>query len=114
MIVKEILSESEEEKLAALGQYMIGRANNQNAPSELSIEAFIAIADRLGMSVDFDTISDMLERGVLTDVIADVDQDNIRFNSKEKAQGPENMGVPVDKAEAQVKQMANRAAQRRK
>jgi len=33
MIVKEILSESEEEKLAALGQYMIGRANNQNAPS---------------------------------------------------------------------------------
>ena len=112
MKIKNIINESEEEKLAALGQYLIGRADDHNAASQLSIESFIAIADRLGMSVDFDTLSNMVERGVLGDVILDVDQEQIRFKSKKEASGPE--GMPVDKAEAVVGNMAKRAMNRRK
>lgn len=113
MKVNEILAESNEEKLVALGQYMSDRASDESTPSELSVDAFVSIADKLGMSIDFETVSDMLERGVLSDVIADINKKTVKFDGDIENTGDSIIPDDSEQAERHVKGMAHRAMDRR-
>jgi len=110
MRLQDIIHETEEEELAAISQFFKGRADDEGIAGTLSTDAFANIANKLGLSVDAEKLQQMVQQGQI-DNIADVNNDEVKFDSDEKI-GPEMMGR--DKAEVVVQQAAKRAAAKRK
>jgi len=111
MKATEILHESNLEQLAALGQFLIGRANDKNATSKLSVEAFISIAEKMGIPLDADSLQDMVMQGELENVITNMNNKEITFNSEKQVQ--DNPDLSMDKARNTVNNMAQRAMRKR-
>ena len=116
MIINEILREADEEQLAALSQFLIGRADTKGVQSTMSVESFISLAKKMGVSIDFNTLMDMVEAGQLSGVIRDMNDDTIEFNSKMESEPKvsPNMGE-IEKArnDMAVDTMAHRAMDKR-
>jgi hypothetical protein len=108
----EVLQESNLEQLAALGQFLIGRANDKNATSKLSVDAFISIASKMGIPLDAESLQDMVMQGELAGVINDVNDEQISFNSEKQVQ--DNPELSMDKSRNTVNNMAQRAMRKRK
>ena len=111
MKASEVLQESNLEKLAALGQFLIGRANDQNATSKLSVEAFISIAEKMGIPLDVESLQDMVMQGELENIITNMDNKEISFKSEKQVQ--DNPDLSIDKARNTVNNMAQRAMRKR-
>ena len=111
MKTSEVLQESNLEKLAALGQFLIGRANDQNATSKLSVEAFISIAEKMGIPLDVESLQDMVMQGELENIITNMDNKEISFKSEKQVQ--DNPDLSIDKARNTVNNMAQRAMRKR-
>lgn len=111
MKASEVLQESNLEKLAALGQFLIGRANDQNATSKLSVEAFISIAEKMGIPLDAESLQDMVMQGELENIITNMDNKEISFKSEKQVQ--DNPDLSIDKARNTVNNMAQRAMRKR-
>ena len=111
MKIKELF-ESNLEQLAALGQFLIGRANDQNATSKLSVDAFISIASKMGIPLDAESLQDMVMQGELDGVINNVDNKEISFNSEKQVD--DNPELSMDKARNTVNNMAQRAMRKRR
>jgi len=111
MKTSEVLQESNLEKLAALGQFLIGRANDQNATSKLSVEAFISIAEKMGIPLDAESLQDMVMQGELENIITNMDNKEISFKSEKQVQ--DNPNLSIDKARNTVNNMAQRAMRKR-
>ena len=111
MKTSEVLQESNLEKLAALGQFLIGRANDQNATSKLRVEAFISIAEKMGIPLDVESLQDMVMQGELENIITNMDNKEISFKSKKQVQ--DNPDLSIDKARNTVNNMAQRAMRKR-
>jgi hypothetical protein len=112
MKIKDVLLESNLEQLAALGQFLIGRANDKNSTSKLSVDAFISIASKMGIPLDAESLQDMVMQGELAGVINNVDNKEISFNSEKQVQ--DNPQLSMDKARNTVNNMAQRAMRKRK
>jgi hypothetical protein len=112
MKASEVLQESNLEQLTALGQFLIGRANNKNATSKLSVDAFISIASKMGIPLDAESLQDMVMQGELAGVINDVNDEQISFNSEKQVQ--DNPELSMDKSRNTVNNMAQRAMRKRK
>jgi len=112
MKTSEVLQESNLEQLTALGQFLIGRANNKNATSKLSVDAFISIASKMGIPLDAESLQDMVMQGELAGVINDVNDEQISFNSEKQVQ--DNPELSMDKSRNTVNNMAQRAMRKRK
>ena len=112
MKTSEVLQESNLEQLTALGQFLIGRANDKNATSKLSVDAFISIASKMGIPLDAESLQDMVMQGELAGVINDVNDEQISFNSEKQVQ--DNPELSMDKARNTVNNMAQRAMRKRK
>ncbi len=112
MKVKDVLQESNLEQLTALGQFLIGRANDKNATSKLSVDAFISIASKMGIPLDAESLQDMVMQGELAGVINDVNDEQISFNSEKQVQ--DNPELSMDKSRNTVNNMAQRAMRKRK
>lgn len=112
MKTSEVLQESNLEQLAALGQFLIGRANDKNATSKLSVDAFISIASKMGIPLDAESLQDMVMQGELAGVINDVNDKEISFNSEKQVQ--DNPELSMDKSRNTVNNMAQRAMRKRK
>lgn len=99
-------------KLMALSQFLSGRAGDTNAKKQISTQAFIEMAQSLGVQVTPDTIADIIAKPPLSNVLEPYDQnsDTIRFKGNEEP-GEE----PMDTAKAQdvVNQNAKSALNRR-
>jgi len=111
MKTSEVLQESNLEKLAALGQFLIGRANDKNATSKLSVEAFISIAEKMGIPLDVESLQDMVMQGELENIITNMDNKEISFKSEKQVQ--DNPDLSIDKARNTVNNMAQRAMRKR-
>ena len=111
MKVKDVLQESNLEQLTALGQFLIGRANDKNATSKLSVDAFISIASKMGIPLDAESLQDMVMQGELAGVINDVNDKEISFNSEKQVQ--DNPQLSMDKSRNTVNNMAQRAMRKR-
>lgn len=109
-ITSPYLTEANEEELAALGQFLIGRADDELTQSSISVDSFLRMAQKMGVNIDSDTLQNLVSKGKIK-TIADINKDTVKFKSKEQA-GPEQM--PFDKAEMTLKNMAHRAAGKRK
>lgn len=95
-----------DEKLAAIGQLFVDRSDEENTESRMSTQAFIHLANRMGLSLTSETLMDLAQSGDLTNIIKDVNQDEVIFHGKGDVDL--NAAMTVDKARDTVKKMAKR------
>ena len=98
-----------EEQIAAISQLIADRTEDENSPSKLNTEAFIGLINKMGLPMTKDTLFDLVEKGKLSSIIKDANQDEVNF----KGQADINPGeMSVDKAKKIVDGMAKRAAKK--
>lgn len=108
MIINEIGTEgSEAARLAALAQFLIGRAENAAGPKKISTRAFVNLAQNMGIAITPQQLIDMSQTAPLNNLIASVQGDDIIFKGSEEEVGQNAMSV--DQARDTVNSMAKRA-----
>lgn len=95
-----------DETLAAIGQLIADRSADEDIESRLSTQAFIHIANKMGLSLTPETLMDLAQSGDLKNIIKDVNAEEIVFRGKRDIDS--NAKMTVDKAKETVKKMAKR------
>lgn len=114
MLIREFQAPSvDAEKLAAMSQFMLNRAEDTDAKLEMSAASFLKLAANMGISLTFDNLRDMSQQPPLSNIIADVQGGNaetgrVIFKGAEVA--PDTMSV--DQAQQTVDGMAKRATKK--
>lgn len=93
------------EKLAALSQFLVSRAQDTDAAKKISIAAFLELANNMGISLTDDQLRNLVQQPPLNELIADVTDSEVIF--KGAVEGAPNM--TVDQARDTVDTMAKRA-----
>jgi hypothetical protein len=111
MKVREIIVEGNEpsihdEQLAAIGQLIVDRSADEDTESRMSTQAFVHLANKMGLSLTAETLMDLAQSGDLNNIIKDVNAEEVVFHGK--ADVDINAGMTVDKARETVKKMAKR------
>ena len=106
MLICEVTDISQE-KLVALGQFLIGRAGDTGAKKSISIDAFVNMAQSMGINVNKDSLRDLAEKQPLDNVIVNITDDEVIFTGANTASADT---MTVDQAEKTVEKMAKRAA----
>jgi hypothetical protein len=101
------------QKLAALSQFLLARAQDTNSKKTISIKTFLGLAQAQGISLTGDRLRELSKQAPLNNLIADVQGDDqtgqVIFKGEEIA--PTDMSV--DQARATVDRMAKRATNKR-
>lgn len=106
MLVREVADSNEgADKLVALVQFLLGRAEDTDAQKTISVDAFTKLAANMGISITPETLSDISQRPPLANIIDNIEGDEIRFRGSEIAPA----GMTVDQARLTVDNMAKRA-----
>ena len=105
MLICEVTDVSQE-KLVALGQFLIGRAGDTGAKKSISIDAFVNMAQSMGINVNKDSLRDLAEKQPLDNVIVNITDDEVIFTG---ANSTSSDTMTVDQAEKTVEKMAKRA-----
>jgi len=94
------------EKLVALSQLIKGRAENTASSSGVTVDAFIKMARNMGITLDRETLTDLMSKPPLSNTISGIEGDTIKFHSNDDAE----VETPNDQAqdEKRVEQMAKR------
>ena len=95
-------------KLAALTQFLIGRAQDTNAPKTISTQAFLKLARDMGISLGQSQLAAMASQPPLSELISNVEPDKITFKGAEPEVDDSDMNP--DQARATVDKLAKRAA----
>jgi hypothetical protein len=105
MLICEVAGDVDVTKLAALSQFLLGRAKDTDAAKTISTAAFIKLASNMGISITPDRLMDLIQQPPLRNIIANIEGDTITF------QGAEVMpaAMTVDQARQTVDSMAKRA-----
>lgn len=96
-------------RLAALAQFLIGRAKDEGATKKISTQTFLSLAQNMGISVSEDQLRDFAQQPPLNGLIANVENDEILFRGSDQVA---NTQMSVDQARAAVDSMAKRAAKK--
>jgi len=106
-------SKANTQKLAALGQFMLGRTNDTNAKKTMPISTFLDLANNMGVSLTFDQLQNLSQQEPLSAIIADIsgDADTGRIMFKGADEVAPNMSV--DQARDTVDTMAKRALKKK-
>lgn len=105
MRIREVAGEVDTNKLAALSQFLLGRAEDTDAAKTISITAFIKLASNMGISITPDRLMDLIQQPPLNNIIANVEGDTITFQGADVIPA----GMTVDQARQTVDTMAKRA-----
>ena len=105
MLIREVTDVSQE-KLVALGQFLIGRAGDTGAKKSISIDAFVNMAQSMGININKDSLRDLAEKQPLDNVIVNITDDEVIFTG---ANSTSSDTMTVDQAEKTVEKMAKRA-----
>ena len=105
MLICEVTDVSQE-KLVALGQFLIGRAGDTGAKKSISIDAFVNMAQSMGININKDSLRDLAEKQPLDNVIVNITDDKVIFTGANTASSDT---MTVDQAEKTVEKMAKRA-----
>jgi hypothetical protein len=105
MLICEVAGDVDVTKLAALSQFLLGRAKDTDAAKTISTAAFIRLASNMGISITPDRLMDLIQQPPLNNIIANIEGDTITF------QGADVMPatMTVDQARQTVDSMAKRA-----
>ena len=106
MLIREVAgAESDTNRLAALAQFLLGRAQDTDAEKTISTDAFLKLATNMGISVTPDRLAEMITQPPLNNIIASVENGTITFQGAEVKPS----GMTVDQARKTVDTMAKRA-----
>ena len=99
------------QKLAALSQFLSGRADDESAAKEISQTAFIDLAKSLGVNVTSDNLNQLIAQPPLSNILEPLDPNSnvVRFKGNTEA----TAGMSVDQARAVVDSNAKAAMKRR-
>lgn len=109
MLIKEV-TDTSVPKLAALVQVLSGRAANTGAKKEISVPAFLNMAQTLGYSISKDNLNMMLSEPPLSNLFEPMDPNSGMLQFK-GAPTPD-VGMPVDTARDIVAKNAKAAMKR--
>ena len=93
------------EKLAALSQFLVSRAQDTDAEKKISIAAFLELANNMGISLADAQLRNLIQQPPLSELISDVTDSEVVF--KGAVEDAPNM--TVDQARDTVDTMAKRA-----
>ena len=110
MNIREIIRETEAEELVALSQFFVGRSDDENAKGEMSMQAFINMAQKAGINATPELVQQLAQSGQIPQ-LASASDDKVSFKSKNEV-GPETMSQ--DHAKMTLQNAAKRAANKRK
>jgi len=105
MRIREVAGEVDTNKLAALSQFLLGRAEDTDAAKTISTTAFIKLASNMGISITPDRLADLIQQPPLNNIIANVEGDTITFQGADVIPA----AMTVDQARQTVDTMAKRA-----
>jgi hypothetical protein len=93
------------QKLTALSQFLVSRAQDTDAQKKISIAAFLELANNMGISLTDDQLRNLIQQPPLSELISDVTDSEVIF--KGAVEDAPNM--TVDQARDTVDTMAKRA-----
>jgi hypothetical protein len=93
------------QKLAALSQFLVSRAQDTDAEKKISIAAFLELANNMGISINDSQLRNLIQQPPLSELISDVTDSEVVF--KGAVEDAPNM--TVDQARDTVDTMAKRA-----
>lgn len=93
-------------KLAALGQFLLGRAQDTAAKKTVNVATFIGLARDMGIDLTSERLQTLAAQEPLSNIIANIEGDKIVFKGADETVTPT---MNVDQARATVNQMAKRA-----
>jgi hypothetical protein len=93
------------QKLAALSQFLVSRAQDTNAEKKISIAAFLELSNNMGISINDAQLRNLIQQPPLSELITDITDSEVIF--KGTVEGAPNM--TVDQARDTVDTMAKRA-----
>ena len=99
------------QKLLALTKFLSGRADNTTAKKEISQAAFVDLAQSLGVSIDPESLGNLISQEPLSNVLEPLEPNSgvVRFKGNTEAE----TGMSVDQARAVVDTNAKAAMNRR-
>jgi hypothetical protein len=100
------------QKLVALSQFLLGRSEDQASRKQISSQAFIDLANNLGVMVTEANLGDMISRPPLSNILEPYEPNSgvVRFKGNYEKSSP----MSVDKAENIVDKNAKAAMRRMK
>jgi esterase/lipase superfamily enzyme len=99
-------------KLAALSQFMLGRAQDTDAKKTISIQTFLNLAHSMGISLTADQLRTLIQQPPLNNLIANVVGDDATGTVVLRGAEAVTDTMTVDQARATVDSMAKRAAKK--
>jgi type 1 glutamine amidotransferase len=99
------------QKLLALSQFLLGRADDTTANKQISQAAFMDLAKSLGVNVTPDNLNQLISREPLKNILEPIEPGTgvVRFKGNIGGGG----GMTVDQAQSVVNQNAKAALKRR-
>ena len=110
MNIREIIKETEAEELVALSQFFVGRSNDEDASGEMSMDAFVKMAQKAGINATPELVQQLAQSGQIPQ-LKSASNDRVSFKSKKEV-GPDTMSA--DHAKMTLQNAAKRAAAKRK
>jgi len=98
------------DKLLGLVQFLDGRAQDTNAQKQISQDAFISLAQSLGVNITHANLGDIIAQPPLSNVLEPLDPNSGMVTFKGADIGPTKM--PVNKAQDIVAKSAKSAMKR--
>ena len=96
-------------KLAALGQFLLGRAGDTGAKKTISVDSFIGLARDMGIALTAKQLRDLAGQEPLNNIIANIQGDEVIFQGSEEYVPGADDTMTTDQARATVDKMAKRA-----
>jgi hypothetical protein len=110
MLIREFAEDSTAQRLAMMTQFMIGRAEDQAAKMQISIDAYINAAKSMNINLTPQTLADMAGQDPLKNLIEPIEPNSgvIRFKGNTEAA----TGMSVNNAREVVNKNAKAAMRR--
>jgi len=104
-------TKNDSDKLLALSQFLLGRADDTTAKKEISQAAFIDLAKSIGVNVSPNNLGDLISQEPLSNILEPLQPNSgvVRFKGNTEAE----TGMSVDMARATVDSNAKAAMKRR-
>ena len=113
MLIFEVESSGKDNsgKLLALSKFLSGRADDTNAKKQIATQAFISLANSLGVNITEDTLGDLIAQEPLSNILEPYEPNSsvVRFKGNDE---PSNTDMNADQAEQIVSQNAKAAMKR--
>lgn len=110
MLIQEVADPSNT-KLLGLAEFLLGRATDEASPKQISMNAFIKMAQDIGVSITPTSLADIVQKAPLNTIIEPIDPNSnmVKFKGNTET----DIAMPVNKAQDVVASAAKRAAAKR-